>query len=52
VKIWTSRALPLILAYFIIKGTIKLYLLILVLKKKNSKDPKERKEAEELEKSL
>jgi len=52
VKIWTSRALPLILAYFIIKGTIKLYLLLLVLKKKNSNDPKEQKEAEILEKEL
>ncbi len=52
VKLLTSKALPLIIAYFVIKGTIKVYLLILVMKKKNSSDPKEVKEGEQLEKEL
>jgi len=52
IKLLTSKALPLIIAYFVIKGTIKVYLLILVLKKKNSSDPEEVKEGEKLEKEL
>lgn len=48
VKLASSKALPWIIAYFVIKGCIKLYLLILVFKKKNSSDPKERQEAKEL----
>lgn len=50
VKLMSSKALPWILAYFIIKGCIKLYLIILVLRKKNSSDPKEREEAKDLQK--
>jgi len=46
VKIATSRALPWIILYFCVKGTIKLYLIILVLrggKKKDEKDDKQEK---------
>lgn len=50
VKLMSSKALPWILAYFVIKGCIKLYLIILVLRKKDSSDPKEREEAKQLEK--
>jgi len=40
VKITTSRALPWIILYFCVKGTIKLYLLILVLNRGGKKDEK------------
>jgi len=52
VKWLTSRVLPFLIVYELIRMAFRLYLLVLIFRKKKSDDPEEVKEAERLEKEL